>query len=134
MPSSPAWCLWLKGTGWRGASASENGPCRYRYAATDPAARRPSAPRKKSLRTRTPPGVNTCAMGYGGTRGARVPPCPRAGKPYTPDRRGCERVECHAMNPPAGEALVFEVNGRRRETRAAPQTPLLHVLRNDLGL
>jgi nicotinate dehydrogenase subunit A len=39
------------------------------------------------------------------------------------------------MNPPPpGEGLVLEVNGRRRETQAAPQTALLHVLRNDLGL
>jgi len=39
------------------------------------------------------------------------------------------------MNPsPPGESLVLEVNGRRRETHAAPQTALLHVLRNDLGL
>jgi nicotinate dehydrogenase subunit A len=39
------------------------------------------------------------------------------------------------MNPsPPAESLVLEVNGRRRETHAAPQTPLLQVLRNDLGL
>jgi nicotinate dehydrogenase subunit A len=39
------------------------------------------------------------------------------------------------MNPsPPDERLVLEVNGRRRETNAAPQTALLHVLRNDLGL
>lgn len=39
------------------------------------------------------------------------------------------------MNPsPPGDRLILEVNGRRRETHAAPQTPLLQVLRNDLGL
>jgi len=34
----------------------------------------------------------------------------------------------------AHEAIALEVNGARRETRAAPQTPLLYVLRNDFGL
>ena len=37
---------------------------------------------------------------------------------------------------PVNEArpIALEVNGVRREARAAPETPLLHVLRNDLGL
>jgi len=39
------------------------------------------------------------------------------------------------MNPPPAEASMnLTVNGRSRTTGAAPQTPLLDVLRNDLGL
>ncbi len=37
-------------------------------------------------------------------------------------------------NATANDAITLEVNGARRETRAAPATPLLYVLRNDLGL
>ncbi len=32
------------------------------------------------------------------------------------------------------EPIALEVNGLRRESRADPETPLLHVLRNDFGL
>jgi nicotinate dehydrogenase subunit A len=35
---------------------------------------------------------------------------------------------------PASEPIVLTVNGRRAETIADPETPLLYVLRNDLGL
>lgn len=35
---------------------------------------------------------------------------------------------------PDGGATALYVNGALRETRAAPDTPLLHVLRNDFGL
>jgi nicotinate dehydrogenase subunit A len=35
---------------------------------------------------------------------------------------------------PASEPIVLTVNGRRAETAADPETPLLYVLRNDLGL
>jgi nicotinate dehydrogenase subunit A len=34
----------------------------------------------------------------------------------------------------ANDSIALEVNGARRETRAAPDTPLLYVLRNDFGL
>ncbi len=30
--------------------------------------------------------------------------------------------------------MILEVNGKQRSTEAAPDTPLLYVLRNDLGL
>lgn len=33
-----------------------------------------------------------------------------------------------------GGPTALYVNGTRRETRAAPETPLIHVLRNDFGL
>ena len=32
------------------------------------------------------------------------------------------------------EILKFRVNGLEREVRAEPATPLLYILRNDLGL
>ena len=32
------------------------------------------------------------------------------------------------------DEIVLTVNGKRRIVRAAPETPLLYVLRNDLGL
>jgi nicotinate dehydrogenase subunit A len=39
------------------------------------------------------------------------------------------------MNPAlTEETMDLTVNGRRRTARASPQTPLLDVLRNDLGL
>jgi aerobic-type carbon monoxide dehydrogenase small subunit (CoxS/CutS family) len=31
-------------------------------------------------------------------------------------------------------AITITVNGRRRTTKATPDTPLLYVLRDDLGL
>ena len=37
-------------------------------------------------------------------------------------------------NNPANDVIALDVNGARREARAAPDTPLLYVLRNDLGL
>jgi nicotinate dehydrogenase subunit A len=43
-------------------------------------------------------------------------------------------AEAEEQSPPMAEEIVLEVNGRTRRLQADPDTPLLHVLRNDLGL